>query len=615
VSGTSRRSGGIERDRWDNHQISIPVFLNIAMNSTVRIALFIFLGQVSIGTAAAPMPTIHPRGHALPFTHQGPFVTTKDGGVLCIDAEQALRSRDEGKAWSTAPLFRDLSKFQVSNERALLRTRDGVVIAAWMNLREKKHAPGFKWGGPPEEFAMWILPTYVCRSLDDGKTWEDPILLNRPWCGCIHSMIELTSGRIVLVGQEVIPEWRHATVMFVSDDKGKTWQRSNVLDNGQGRHDHAGSIEGTIVQLKDGSLYQLLRTETGWLYESTSADGLKWSDMKQSPLKSVTCCAQMARLADGRIAVLWNAPPRDRPDSRSSREELSLAFSSDECRSWSQPVVVAANYVRGGRVSYPYLYERKPGELWITTMQGGLRMKIDVADLGKGEIPIPKTTTSVPVEPGGIIMFGDSTTAERPGVVEHVYAERIQEALLKIGSSLSVYNAGVGSNTTVLAKNRFAKDVLAHKPRLVVIQFGLNDAAVDVWRTPPATTPRVALADYEANLRWMIGAAREQNVKPILMTTNPLRWTAKLKELYGRPPYRPDEADGFDKPVLTAYNDVVRKLAKELRVPLVDIHEAFTEKEPDDLLLDGMHPNDAGHTLITDLLLPVIRAQFVRPGT
>lgn len=563
--------------------------------------------------AAAPGPTLHPRGTPLHTTEQGPFVTTGDGGVLCINATHALRSSDEGKTWLAAPLFRNPDQFKVSNERALLRTRDGVVVAAWMNMQEKSSAPGFKWGGPPEEFAQWILPIYVCRSLDDGKTWDEPILLNKPWCGCVHSMIELTSGRIVLVGQEVIPEWRHATVMFVSDDKGKTWQRSNVLDNGQGRHDHAGSIEGTIVERKDGSLYQLLRTETGWLYESTSADGLKWSDMKQSPLRSVTCCAQMGRLADGRIAVLWNAPPRDRPDHRASREELALAFSGDDGRTWSKPVIVAANHVPRGRVSYPYLYERKPGELWITTMQGNLRMKINLADLDKGEIPIPKSTASIPTAPGGIIMFGDSTTARREGEVKQVYADRVQESLLKIGSSLAVYNAGVGSNTTALARSRFTKDVLAHKPRVVVIQFGLNDACVDVWKNPPATAPRISLTNYEANLRWLIGASREANIKPILMTTNPLRWSSKMKELYSRPPYRPDEPDGFDKPVLAAYNELVRKLAAELKVPLVDVHAAFSEKQPDDLLLDGMHPNDAGHTIIAELLLPVIRAQVVQP--
>ena len=105
--------------------------------------------------------------------------------------------------------------------------------------------------------------------------------------------------------------------MFVSDDKGRTWQRSNVLDYGVGHHDHAGSIEGTVIERKDGSLYLLLRTESGWLYEATSRDGgLKWEDLKQSQIKSVTCCAQMARLADGRIALLWNHPPRHLPGQR-----------------------------------------------------------------------------------------------------------------------------------------------------------------------------------------------------------------------------------------------------------------------------------------------------------
>jgi len=108
----------------------------------------------------------------------------------------------------------------------------------------------------------------------------------------------------------------------------------------------------------------------------------------------------------------------------------------------------------------------------------------------------------------------------------------------------------------------------------------------------------------------MIAAAREQKIKPILMTTNPLRWTDKIRELYGKPPYRPDDADGFDTPVLSHYNDAVRRLAAELGVPLVEVHKTFSAKDPDALLLDGMHPNEKGHELITELLLPVIREQL-----
>jgi len=337
--------------------------------------------------------------------------------------------------------------------------------------------------------------------------------------------------------------------------------------------------------------------------------------LKQSQIKSVTCCAQMGRLSDGRVALLWNRPPRHRPDSKTGREELSIAFSDDDCRTWSKPVVVATRYEPNGRgrVSYPYLYERKPGELWITTMQGELRMKINVADINQGEIPVFKPVTAPSPKPGGIIMFGDSTTATRPGAVDKVYAQRVQEALRGVGSTLTVHNAGIGGNTTRDAKKRFDSDVLRYKPQIIVMQFGINDASVEVWRKPPATEPRVPLAEYESNLRTMIERARQQGAKVILMTTNPLRWTGKLKDLYGRAPYRPDNPDGFDAPVLARYNETVRKLAKELGVPLVDIHDAypaFAAKHNltiDQLLLDGMHPTDQGHQLATELLVPVIR--------
>lgn len=559
----------------------------------------------------AEPPTLHPKASALPFTHQGPFVTTSDGGVLCIDTKNALHSADEGRTWSTVPLFADATKFAVSNERALLRTREGVVVSAWMNGAERKQPAGWHWGEKSVAWTDFVLPTYTCRSTDDGKTWEKPVKLSEPWCGCIHSMIQMKSGRLVLVGQEIIPQWRHATVMWVSDDLGKTWQRGDVLDYGVGAHDHAGSIEGSVIERGDGSLYLLLRTESGFLWEATSRDGFKWEGLKQSTIPSVTCCPQMARLSDGRIALLWNAPPRHDPKSGSSRVELSLALSSDETKSWSKPAIVAANYVPGGRVSYPYLYERKPGELWITTMQGGLRMKIDVADLNAGEIPVFVPPPKAVPKPGGIILFGDSTTVSRGGV--KVYATRVETMLQSIGSSLSVHNAGIRGNTTSAALQRLQTDVLAYKPRIVVMQFGINDSAVDVWKTPPATQPRVGLETYLANYRTMITAAQKQGAKVIVMTTNPLRWTSKLRELYGKPPYKPEAEDGFDAPFLAKYNDALRELAKEMNVPLVDVRAAypgFAAKQKvsiDELLSDGMHPNDLGHQLVAELLVPAIR--------
>jgi sialidase-1 len=572
----------------------------------------LFLLLLSATAFAADSPTLHPKATALPFTHQGPFITTTEGGVLCIDAKNVLRSADEGRTWSSAALFADPAKFSVSSERAVLRTREGVIISAWMNSAERKEPKGWHWGEPGVDWKAFVLPTYSCRSTDDGKTWETPVKLSDPWCGCIHSMIQMKSGRIVLVGQEIIPQWRHATVMWASDDLGKSWQRGDVLDYGVGTHDHAGSLEGTVIERKDGSLYLLLRTESGFLWEATSRDGLKWTGLQTTKIASVTCCPQLARLSDGRIALLWNAPPRHDPKNGSSRVELSLAFSDDEAATWSKPVIVAANYATGSRVSYPYLYERKPGELWITTMQCGLRMKVNTADLGSGEIPVFVPPPKPEPKPGSIIMFGDSTTAPRGSL--KVYATRVETVLQSAGSTLGVFNAGIGGNTTRDALKRLQADVLRYKPRLVVMQFGINDSAVNVWQKPPATAPRVPLAEYLANIRRMVTAAQDAQAKVILMTTNPLRWTPKLKEVYGKPPYDPTSEDGFDSATLAGYNVALHKLAAELKVPLVDVHAAYPDFAAkhqttiEGMLLDGMHPNDLGHELVAELLVPAIRA-------
>lgn len=584
------------------------------MQMCIRLFALIFL--VASLSAAEPTLQLHPSATALPFAHQGPFVTAANGDVLCLDSERVLRSGDEGQTWTSNFVFNTPDPFRISNERALLRTNEGTLVAGWMNLSERNSPPGWNWGKVGYHWNQFVLPTYVCRSVDDGKTWQPPVKLSDPWCGCIHSLIQMKSGRIVLIGQEIVPQWRHATITFTSDDQGQSWQRGTVLDYGVGTHDHAGSIEGSVVERKDGSLYLLLRTESGWLWEATSRDGLKWQGLQQSTIPSVTCCPQLARLADGRIALLWNAPPRHQPKNRSSRAELSLAISDDDARTWSDPVVVAANFRDGARVSYPYLYERRPGELWITTMQGGLRMKLPLSQLTSGTVPVHRSPTEQPPAPGGIVMFGDSTTATRPGSIDKVYAERVLERLQGAGSSLSVINAGKGGNTTRDARRRFQKDVLQHKPRIVVMQFGINDSAVDVWKNPPATEPRISLTEFRDNLTAMIASARKQNARVILMTTNPLRWTTRLKELYGKPPFPVDQSDGLESPFLVAYNATVRKLAEEHNLPLVDVHKAYVQfaaernVSVDDLLLDGMHPNDAGHQVITEQLVPVIRDQL-----
>ena len=62
------------------------------------------------------------------------------------------------------------------------------------------------------------------------------------------------------------------------------------------------------------------------------------------------------------------------------REELSIMFSDDDGKTWSTPVLIARANKNQKNFSYPYIFEAKPGELWVTTLHGGVRIKLNEKD-------------------------------------------------------------------------------------------------------------------------------------------------------------------------------------------------------------------------------------------
>ena len=573
-------------------KVGAPGFTPV--RSTMRIYSFSATGNL-LPYEAPQMPKRHkdnivldPRAKPLLNVPHSPFIRLADRGIMGVSGKDAIVTYDDGKTWQKRPIFKPDQKFSIRSERALLRTRSGAIILIFSNASVLKYSWDKKANLPKEDM---LLPSYAIRSLDEGKTWTDLTLLHDGWCGCIQDIIQTSKGHVVVPGQELLyDKGRHATMPYVSTDDGKTWQRTRYLDIG-GRGDHAGAIEGTLEELRDGRLWMLIRTYHGFFYESLSADhGLTWTDPKPSRIKSTGSPGKMKRLASGRLALVWNAIPNP---GFVRREELSLSLSEDDGKTWSPPQVFARN--KGGRVSYPHLFEHSPGLLWVTTMQGTLRVALNEQDFVK--------------EWTKIVAFGDSTTAPRGKLV--VYADLLRGELPGKGISAQVINAGLGGNTTAMARKRFERDVLSHKPALAIIQFGINDAAVDVWKTPPATKSRVSKEHYRANLEFFIDSLHKQGAQVVLMTPNPLRWSPRIKKMYGKPPYDPNAVDGFTG-ILSGYAAIVRDVAKAQSVELIDVYaqyEAYDAKpgqSMDSLLLDGMHPNAKGHRLAADLLRAAI---------
>ena len=325
---------------------------------------------------------LHPKVERLSTSLLGPFVTLADGSVLAVDASRVMVSGDGGETWKEGKLFEDPEKFACRGERTALVTKGGTLVVAFMNTKELV----FKWdqakGGPQPGCR---LPVYVVRSTDEGKTWGEPILVQEGYCGALRTMIQLKSGRLVLGCQDARRDpGRHVCFTYASDDDGKTWTQSNVIDLGKygGYGDHGGGIEPTLVELRDGRLWMLIRTYRGCFTEAWSDDeGRTWKDVAPGKIGASGSPGQLKRLHSGRLVLFWNRFID--PEKRAGRrEQLSMAFSEDDGRTWTEPVVVAYDPMKPGdkepqhRLSYPYVYEHVPGELWVTTMQGPLRIKL-----------------------------------------------------------------------------------------------------------------------------------------------------------------------------------------------------------------------------------------------
>jgi hypothetical protein len=224
----------------------------------------------------------------------------------------------------------------------------------------------YKLGGDWAEESRSHAVMLHYASKDDGKTWDGPhdVDFGKNYTGSLNSVIALQDGRLILplsCPSDAF-QGRSVCVTTVSDDNGDNWKPGGqeiIVPDGD-QPGHPGALEPVILELSDGRIWMIIRTQTGYFYETFSEDrGMSWTSPVKTGIQAPNAPASLCRLGDGSILMSWNdlgSYPDDPGGSR--RQYLHVARSTDEGRNFGPAIEVARR--RSGdawdtNVAYPYL--------------------------------------------------------------------------------------------------------------------------------------------------------------------------------------------------------------------------------------------------------------------
>lgn len=192
---------------------------------------------------------------------------------------------------------------------------------------------------------QWVAVTKDGRTSEAWREQRDD-LLTIP--GIMRTPLFIDGGKRI-----VLPAHGNGTTMWLSDDGGLNWRKSKTTIKSpphaiggihRGLRWQNIAVEATVVELKNGTLWALLRTSQDYHYESFSKDrGETWSEGKPSRFAATLTMPTLGRLPDGRLLCLWtnqSALPElptasgTGEDAFTNRDTLHAAISDDEGKTW-----------------------------------------------------------------------------------------------------------------------------------------------------------------------------------------------------------------------------------------------------------------------------------------
>jgi acyl-CoA thioesterase-1 len=184
--------------------------------------------------------------------------------------------------------------------------------------------------------------------------------------------------------------------------------------------------------------------------------------------------------------------------------------------------------------------------------------------------------TSAYSAPKNLLVLGDSLSAEYGLQRGSGWTTLLQQRLQQDKSGFQVVNASISGDTTIGGRNRLPALMTQHKPAVLVIELGANDAL----RGLPLKTS-------QDNLQAMIDLAREQKAKVLLVG------------MQIPPNYGPDYTRRFAA--------MYQELAKANKVALVPFFFEGIAADLSQFQADRIHPNEQAQPRLLDNVWPYLK--------
>jgi hypothetical protein len=307
-----------------------------------------------------------------PRNGEGDIAVLNDGRLLLVYSRWTKgASADDSPADICAKYSSD-GGVTWSPEKTLI-ANDAMNLMSVSLLRLHNGELMIVYGRRHSNAKMWF---YARFSKDDGKTWSgDSLVTPVPAYQVVNNarVIQLKSGRLLAPvamcrGKTWKEDYFFYDCCYWSDDNGRTWKGGDQKLTVKGCS--FGADEPAVVELKDGRVMMLIRTDTGRINRSFSTDGGEhWTEPQATDLAAPSSPASIKRIpSTGDLLLVWNnANPS--PDNRGEpRNPLTCAISSDEGQTWTHVhnledtpgadyCYVSITFDRGDRVILSY-YER-----------------------------------------------------------------------------------------------------------------------------------------------------------------------------------------------------------------------------------------------------------------